>query len=238
MRQVLAVDRDTVRVQPGLILGDLNQHLASHGKMFGPDPSTRNISTVGGLLSLNRSGSRWLKTGTPREHVVSIEMVLASGEVVQFDSRLGQQVNPDLQNVQKSFESTQYEGRIKTIIDRNTQLIADSQPKVKINQAGYHVYDVVDGDEVDLTRLLVGSEGTLGVITEVTLRTIPIPRHRGAMLLFFHRLESAAKWAFDHRSATQQQQRDFFWKMARRAVPSCSVRRRHGGGSQTPAGVS
>ena len=291
MRQVLAVDRDTVRVQPGLILGDLNQHLASHGKMFGPDPSTRNISTVGGLLSLNRSGSRWLKTGTPREHVVSIEMVLASGEVVQFDSRLGQQVNPDLQNVQKSFESTQYEGRIKTIIDRNTQLIADSQPKVKINQAGYHVYDVVDGDEVDLTRLLVGSEGTLGVITEVTLRTIPIPRHRGAMLLFFHRLESAAsaavdiadagvvacdlmdrrllrlasekdaryanlipdeaeamllvefeanddgelrkkidglvqrvvrrkKWAFDHRSATQQQQRDFFWKMARRAVPT------------------
>lgn len=291
MRQVLAVDRDTVRVQPGLILGDLNQHLASHGKMFGPDPSTRNISTVGGLLSLNRSGSRWLKTGTPREHVVSIEMVLASGEVVQFDSRLGQQVNPDLQNVQKSFESTQYEGRIKTIIDRNTQLIADSQPKVKINQAGYHVYDVVDGDEVDLTRLLVGSEGTLGVITEVTLRTIPIPRHRGAILLFFHRLESAAsaavdiadagvvacdlmdrrllrlasekdaryanlipdeaeamllvefeanddgelrkkidglvqrvvrrkKWAFDHRSATQQQQRDFFWKMARRVVPT------------------
>ena len=291
MRQVLAVDRDTARVQPGLILGDLNQHLASHGKMFGPDPSTRNISTVGGLLSLNRSGSRWLKTGTPREHVVSIEMVLASGEVVQFDSRLGQQVNPDLQNVQKSFESTQYEGRIKTIIDRNTQLIADSQPKVKINQAGYHVYDVVDGDEVDLTRLLVGSEGTLGVITEVTLRTIPIPRHRGAILLFFHRLESAAsaavdiadagvvacdlmdrrllrlasekdaryanlipdeaeamllvefeanddgelrkkidglvqrvvrrkKWAFDHRSATQQQQRDFFWKMARRVVPT------------------
>ncbi len=291
MRQILAVDRDTVRVQPGLILGDLNHHLASHGKMFGPDPSTRNISTIGGLLSLNRSGSRWLKTGTPREHVVSIEMVLASGEVVQFDSRLGQQVNPDLQNVQKSFESTQYEGRIKTIIDRNTQLIAESQPNVKINQAGYHVYDIVEGDEVDLTRLLVGSEGTLGVITEVTLRTIPIPRHRGAVLFFFHRLESAAvaavdiassgvvacdlmdrrllrlarendaryahvipddaeamllvefeanddgelrkkidglvqrvvrrkKWAFDHRSATQQQQRDFFWRMARRAVPT------------------
>lgn len=291
MRQILAVDRDTVRVQPGAILGDLNHHLASHGKMFGPDPSTRNISTVGGTLSLNRSGSRWLKTGTPRDHVVSIEMVLASGEVVQFDSSLGQQVNPDLQNVQKSFESTQYEGRIKTIINRNTQLIADSQPNAKINQAGYHVYDIVDGDEVDLTRLLVGSEGTLGVITEVTLRTIPVPRHRGAVLLFFHRLESAAvaavdiagsgivacdlmdrrllrlarendaryasvipdeaeamllvefegdddgdlrkkidglvqrvvrrkKWAFDHRSATQRQQRDFFWRIARRAVPT------------------
>ncbi len=291
MRQILAVDRETVRVQPGLILGDLNHHLASHGKMFAPDPSTRNISTVGGTLSLNRSGSRWLKTGTPRDHVVSIEMVLASGEVVQFESASNQISTPDLLNAPKSFEATQYENRIRTIIDRNVDLIANSHPNVKINQAGYHVYDVVDEGEVDLTRLLVGSEGTLGIITEATLRTIPVPRHRGVVLLFFHRLESAAiaavdiadsgivacdlmdrrllrlarendaryskvipdeaeamllvefegsddgdlrkkidslvqrivrrkKWAFDQRTATQKPQRDFFWRIARRAVPT------------------
>ena len=291
MRRILAVDRETVRVQPGLILGDLNHHLASHGKIFGPDPFTRNVTTIGGMLSLNTSGSHWLKTGTPRDHVVSIEMVLASGHVVQFDSSLAAELNPDLENIRASYESSLYEARIKSIIDRNEDLISKSKPNTAINQAGYQVYGVVDGDKVDLTRLIVGSEGTLGIITEVTLRTINVPRHRGVLLLFFHSLDVAAtagveisksgvvacdmldrrllrlvcendtrysamipheseamllveieaaddaslrqqmeslvqrvvrkkKWAFDFRSATQVDQRDFFWRMARRAVPT------------------
>ena len=88
MRRILSVDRESVTVQPGLVLGDLNNHLASHGRMFGPDPFNRNVSTIGGMLSLNTSGSHWLKTGTPRDHVISLQVVLADGEVMEVHSRL------------------------------------------------------------------------------------------------------------------------------------------------------
>jgi FAD/FMN-containing dehydrogenase/Fe-S oxidoreductase len=200
MRRILAVDRETVTVQPGLVLGDLNEHLASHGKMFGPDPFNRNVSTIGGMLSMNTSGSRWLKTGTPRDHVVSLQVVLADGKVIEIDSALEEVQALDRPAVPASNSVAIYESKIAQLLDRNADLIKQEKPATKVNQAGYNVFDLRPGSKptrIDLTRLFVGSEGTLGIITEAKLRTIPIPRHRGAVLLFFHSLDVAARAAVE-----------------------------------------
>ena len=66
------------------------------------------------------------------------------------------------------------------------------QPKAWVNRCGYHLYDVLTDGVLDLARLLVGSEGTLALITQATLKTVPIPKYRGVALLFFDKLESAA----------------------------------------------
>lgn len=193
MRRTLAVGRDTVTLQPGVVLGDLNRQLKAHGQFFAPDPATRNVTTMGGTLAMNTSGSHWVRYGAPREAVMRLQMVLSNGEVVEFDSS----ENVAATNSFPTLRAQLLAGRVKRILTQNEQLIEEKRPQTKQNQAGYNLFDLQQGKQTDLTRLLIGSEGTLGIITEATVKTKPLPRHRGVALLFFHRLESAAKAAVE-----------------------------------------
>lgn len=198
MRQVLRVDRESVRVQPGVVVRDLNRQLKAHQQMFSPDPATRSVSTIGGALAMNRTGSHWISSGTPRDKVVQLQMVLADGEVVQLDSVKNQVwVDSGAQTAAAASRIRELKSRIGRVIQTNEKLIADSQPQTKINQAGYQLETAMQSGEVDLTRLLIGSEGTLGIITEAVVRTDRVPSHRGVALLFFHQLQAAAMAAVE-----------------------------------------
>ena len=193
MRRVEAVGREDITVQPGVVLGELNGQLRSHGRTFGPDPATRAVTTIGGVLAMNSSGSRWVRYGTPRDKVIRLRVVMADGEIVELNSANSQSASTRNSDPKVNPIAT----RIERILTQNAELIAERKPKVQQNQAGYNVFDVMQDSQPDLTRLLVGSEGTLGVITEATIQTEPIPRHRGVALLFFHRLDSAAHAAVE-----------------------------------------
>lgn len=191
MRRVIAVDDQTVRFQPGVVHALLNRQLALTGRVFGPDPATGSVSTMGSVLALDSSGSRWLRYGSARGHVVSMQVVLADGEVLELGPRR-------LSTVRSPTTSTREESlihRMAELLDRESQLIAQQRPKALVNRCGYQLHDVLKGDELNLARLLVGSEGTLGLITEATVTTDPLPRHRGVALAFFERLEQAAQGA-------------------------------------------
>ena len=104
MRRVEAVGREDVTVQPGVVLGDLNNQLKSHGRMVSPDPATRNVSTIGGVLSMNSTGSHWIRYGTPRDKVIRMQAVLADGSVVELNSASeqaakNQQLTPEVQRL-------------------------------------------------------------------------------------------------------------------------------------------
>ena len=116
MRRVESVDRETVTVQPGVMVADLNRELNSHGRRFGPDPSTRRVSTVGGILALNATGSKWCQYGSPRDKVVELEVVFANGDVAnlsspQDDSRL---------------KTDHLEAKVLSIVNRNRERIRKS----------------------------------------------------------------------------------------------------------------
>ncbi len=200
MRRLESVDRETVTVQPGLVLADLNQELRDHGRSFSADPPTRSFTTIGGLLARNSSGSHWAKNGSPAEKVVSLEMVMADGERVKFESPRYQQLTassistPDVWNQSKGIELQRKLGRV---LESNRSALERGKPKTKINQAGFNLFDVEYQGSIDVTRLICGSEGALGVITKATLLTDTPARHRGVSLLFFHRLESAAQAAIE-----------------------------------------
>ncbi|MFT5303720.1 MAG: anaerobic glycerol-3-phosphate dehydrogenase C subunit [Mariniblastus sp.] len=193
MRRIQAVGKDTVTVQPGVVLGDLNRQLKRHGQFFGPDPATRNVTTVGGTLAMNTSGSHWIRYGSPRDTVMRLKVVMTDGEVVEFDSC----ENVAATNSIPTLRAQLLAGQVKRVLTEHEDLIKEKRPQTKQNQAGYNLFDLQRGNQTDLTRLLVGSEGTLGIITEAVLKTEPLPRHRGVALLFFHRLESAAKAAVE-----------------------------------------
>jgi len=197
MRRIESVGREDVVVQPGVVLGDLNRNLRSHGRQIGPDPATRMVTTLGGFLSMNSSGSHWVRYGAARDVALKLKVVLADGEVVDFNSasqqtgEMGQTGRVDL-----------ITHRVHQLIEQNKDLIDRYRPRSQINQAGYNLFDLMQTSSagqfvVDLTRLIVGSEGTLGIITEATLATQAIPRHRGVALLFFHRMEAATSAALE-----------------------------------------
>ena len=88
MRRIVNVDSETVTVQPGVVLGQLNRYLAAFGRQFGPDPATGGVTTMGSVLALDNSGSHWLRYGSARRHVVNLQVVLADGETLEAGTRM------------------------------------------------------------------------------------------------------------------------------------------------------
>ncbi len=201
MRRMVRVDRETVTVEPGIVLSELNRELLDHDRYFGPDPATRSITTIGGVLSMNSTGSHWASSGEPRDKVVNLEIVTADGQQITLNSprnSTGLDLPPTSGSDSESgVAAKSLNFRVNRIVETNANLIAEKRPSTAINQAGYHLHDLKQDGKADLTRLIVGSEGTLGIITQATLLTDPIPRNRGVALLFFHRLDSAANAAVE-----------------------------------------
>jgi FAD/FMN-containing dehydrogenase/Fe-S oxidoreductase len=193
MRRIESVDGDTVTVQPGVVLATLNRELRSIGRVFGPDPATRSVTTIGGILALNLTGSHWAKFGAPRDQVLELQVVLPNGQIVDIPSSIK---DPDNETrLEPYLESIR--NRLETLVQSRQKSIDEYRPKTLINQAGYNLFDLAPNGKVDLTRLLVGSEGTLGIITRAILKTEKIAQHRGVALLFFNRLDSAARAAVE-----------------------------------------
>lgn len=188
MRRILAIDDESVSVQPGIVLGNLNRQLEKRGRLIGPDPSTRNVSTIGGMISIDSSGSHFLKYGSARSKVLGLQMVLADGTVIETSETHFHSVEYD------RFRKSELVSELEKIIHRNQKVIAEySFPGVN-NRAGYNLVEARTGDgRIDLNKIFSGSEGTLGIVTGATLATDPIPRYRGVCLLFFERMEKAAE---------------------------------------------
>lgn len=185
LNQVVAVGRDTVTVQPGVILSTLNDELLKFGRTVGSDPANRSYGTVGGGIARDACGSRWHDHGSLGQQLLGARVVLADGTTIH----LGQTAS----------ESTADSRAAKLVLQ--SQVISCRQriepflraEPFRVRPAGYRLPEIDLQGEVDLLPLLVGSEGTLALMTEITLRTSPIPNHRGIVLLFFSRITDAAQ---------------------------------------------
>ena len=188
LRRVLEVGESTVRVQTGVVLDELNRQLAQIGRLFGPDPATSHVTTIGSVIALDGSGSHWPVYGSARSNVESLEVVLADGELATFSTH---DISSSAIN-RHAPPLPQLLGGMQSILNRYAEFISTCQPRSLVNSCGYRLDDVLHDNQLSLSRLLTGSEGTLGLITAATLRTCPLPAHVGSVLLFFDSLEKAA----------------------------------------------
>jgi FAD/FMN-containing dehydrogenase/Fe-S oxidoreductase len=193
MRRVIDTTPDSIRVQPGIVLEQLNTHLRNFGRTFGPDPGTARVSTVGGVLSVDGGGSRWLKYGSPRRHVLDLQVVLADGLVLHVGRE------PLVNGVSEDPNSRKRDliNAVVGLLRSNEELIQRRRPLCQVDRCGYRLWDVLTPDSLDLAGLLTGSEGTLALFTEVHLATEPRSRCRGVAALLFDSLEKAARAARD-----------------------------------------
>ena len=191
MRRVLAVNIDdcTVRVQPGMVLAELNRALAKQGFLFGPDPAARAVTTMGSVIAVDAQGSHFLRYGSAGDCVHSLEAILASGEAVTLGKVAWREIPKPMSNLQ-------------SIASEAGALLSASQPILQkpnwdtsLRGCGFRLAKCIDNDWIDLARLQSGAEGILSIITEATLRIERMPLARGVVLMFFDRMDAAAKCA-------------------------------------------
>jgi len=185
-RGILEVGSDTVRVQPGVVHRDLNAALAKVGKRFAPDPASSAQCTLGGMLANNASGARSLKYGYTRDHVSALRVVFDTGDAAWVAQEPRRPI-PD----HPGGRAGEVVAAVVDLLERNAEVIQTCRPRTAFNRCGYLLHDVLQGDRIDLARLLTGSEGTLGLFTEAVLRTMPLPRGQAVVLLGFATLDAA-----------------------------------------------
>ncbi|HEX2228364.1 MAG TPA: FAD-binding oxidoreductase, partial [Candidatus Binatia bacterium] len=184
MQNVLEVNEEELwcRVQPGLVQDELNAFVRRLGLQFGPDTSTSNRATLGGMIGNNSSGAHSLTYGKTLDHVIELTVLLADGsEVVLRD------VNRDVV-ARKSKEPT-IEGRAYREVDRlaeqHKKEITARYPKIMRRVSGYNLDEFVKLQPFNLARMIVGSEGTLATIVEAKMRLVPKPKHTAMDVIHF-----------------------------------------------------
>jgi FAD/FMN-containing dehydrogenase len=171
MNRILELDTkaNTVTIEPGINYGKLQQTLHTHGRFLPPYPASLEYSTVGGAIANNASGEKSIKYGDTGAFVKSLRMVLANGEVIETGRLSKRELNKKLGLA--TFEGEIYRS-VDTLLEEQRELVEQLTRGVIHNTAGYNLLDVKQRDgSFDLTPLLVGSQGTLGIITEALLST-------------------------------------------------------------------
>lgn len=203
-RATLHEDGSTLTVQSGATLASVNRLLAHGGRWFGPDPATRAITTMGGVIATNASGSHYLRSGSARDHIESVRVVTASGELVEFAQHESEEYLCPASELAEESELLFRNQMARGLREIRNQFATTlkKQPFRSPASNGYRLDDFIDeSNRVDLAKFFTGTQGTLGVMVDATVRTELIPAHRGVVLLFFRRLDSAmraAVTALDH----------------------------------------
>lgn len=194
MRRIVATTAESVRVQPGVVGGQLEEHLARLGRAFGPDPANAGVTTLGGMVGRNTSGSRFLRHGAVRGRIATVQAVLADGSVVELVPT-PPSAPQETDNDPAAARLAHLASGMATILASSRDVIARSQPAERLAHGGYRLDDLEHDGLIHLPRLLCGAAGTLAIVTEATLQTVPADAAAAVGLFLFESLEKAAEAA-------------------------------------------
>lgn len=199
MNRVLEIDpaNKRVRVQPGVILDDLNDELAPHGLIFGPETSTSNRCMLGGMIGNNSCGTHSIVWGTTRDHTLEVKALLSDGSQATFGDLAPGELEEKLKL--DSLEGEIYR-HLHGLIQEHRGLLLEKYPKPQIlrRNTGYALDELArcqpwepQGPPLNLARLICGSEGTLALVTEATLNLVDLPAHKLMVCAHFDTLEAS-----------------------------------------------
>jgi len=201
MNKILEINPEErwVRVEPGVVLDDLNNYCKPYNLFFGPEASTSNRCCIGGMVGNNACGSHSLVYGSTRDHLLEAHVILSNGSQALFKGLTPEEVEKECAG--QSLESTIYAGIIKKLFDTYFQNKIREQypdPEVRRRNTGYAIDELLSSSFFDeksdqpfnLCKLLAGSEGTLAFITELKLKLVPLPpKERGVLCIHCSSLE-------------------------------------------------
>lgn len=175
MNQVLEVNADEgwARVQPGIVRDHLNAELSEHGLFFAPDPATTSRATLGGMINNNSSGMRSVKYGMTIDHVIALRILLADGSIVDLDN--AKQRDPEVPLQRDNERVANLRKAVDQLVNLHREEIEARYPKVMRRVSGYALDALLNETDRNLAHLIVGSEGTLGLVLEAKVKLVPVP---------------------------------------------------------------
>ncbi|MFT5359989.1 MAG: FAD/FMN-containing dehydrogenase [Candidatus Paceibacteria bacterium] len=188
MKGVLSVNKEEATLLPGTYYRDLETETDKLGVMMPCFPASKYICAVGGMVANNGAGELSLRYGQNKDWVKSLKVVLEDGKEVEFKSVTKDVVKA--KSLQNDLEGNIYQ-KIWNLTQRAKNEIAEAKPKTAKNSSGYLIWDVWnEGTQMfDLTKLVVGAQGTTGIITEITYKLTPKPKTSTMMVSFLKSFE-------------------------------------------------
>ncbi len=189
-RALTAVDavQQTCVAQAGMSIDQINRELVTTGLFFAPDPATTAQAALGGCIGNNAAGARSIRYGRTSENLAGVQVVLSNGQSLSLSAGAGRRDPVALKLARQ----------VTAVVEKHAALIRERFPKLIRRNAGYSLDLIlrqldagIAAEDLDLTGLLCGSEGTLAVITTARLKLHKIPAARGLAILAFNSLEQA-----------------------------------------------
>ncbi|MHB8871207.1 MAG: FAD-binding oxidoreductase [Candidatus Doudnabacteria bacterium] len=176
-------------VEPGMFYRDFEKQTLEHNLLLPPFPASREICAIGGMLGNNAAGEKTLTHGKIEDYVLELNVILADGNEYVFKALNEDELKQKLSL--KNFEGELYR-KIYQLVQENQALIDSARPNVSKNSAGYYLWNIYDKEKktFDLTKLFVGSQGTLGIITKVKFRLVPPEQNSTMVVVFLKNLDS------------------------------------------------
>jgi FAD/FMN-containing dehydrogenase/Fe-S oxidoreductase len=184
MRSVLEVSPEErwARVQPGIVNNHLSAAVRQHGLMYGPDPVTSQRATVGGGIGNNSCGPHSVIYGKTLDHILEVDAILSDGTRTHFSPINGESLEDRMSL--PGIEGTIYR-EVRRLAHENSDEIQRRFPKILRRVMGYNLDDFIGNGPMNLTRAIVGSEGTLVAVTEAKVNLVPMPTHKGLAVVHF-----------------------------------------------------
>ena len=177
-------------VQPGMWYRDFEREVAKRDLLLPSFPASKEICTVGGMVANNSGGERSLVFGKTEKYIEELKVVLDDGHEYTFGPLNKKELSEKLEL--QTREGEVYRG-IYNIVEENYDILWEAKPKVSKNSAGYYLWNVWNRTTFDLTQLFVGSQGTLGIITDIRFRLIRPKKHERLLIIFLRDIKPLAQ---------------------------------------------
>ncbi len=184
------IGTDWATAEPGMMYRDFEKQTLKKGLLLPCYPASRELCTIGGIFANNAGGEKSFTYGKAEKWIKSMRVVLADGNEYTIEPLSKLALDKKLK--QKDYEGALYT-KIYTLCEENYDVIKKARPNITKNSTGYPLWNVWDKNTFDLTQLFVGSQGTLGIITELTVKLIkPKPKKR-LVVVFLNNLDHLAE---------------------------------------------
>ena len=192
MNAIGKVTSETGTVQPGCYYRNFEKETLKHHAIMPTYPASREICAVGGMISNNSGGEKSMKYGKTANHVAQLRVVFTDGNEYVVKPLSASEITAKISG--NSFEAELYK-KLWDLIEKNYDTIKAAKPDVSKNSAGYYLWNVYDKKTgiFDLCQLIVGSQGTLGFVTEITFKLVPVEPFSNMLVVFLPNLTHLAE---------------------------------------------
>lgn len=183
MKELRDLTPESARVQPGMLFREFDVETEKFDSLLPSYPASRDLASVGGMVSNNSGGEKSLEYGKTDNFVTELKVILADGNEYVVRPLSREELNAKMN--QGDFEGNLY-ARTFELLDKNYDELQAARPKVSKDSTGYHLWNVWDRETgiFDLTKLFVGAQGTLGLITDIKFKLVRRRAHSGLLILF------------------------------------------------------